>query len=459
MSRGTLTMRFGDEVRRAGAGPVARVAPGTVRSHRNEGDEPVELWAISRRTNATAGPRSTTSGRRRQRPGSTSTRRTENADSSHRDAYGAKTTTRPYCTPRTPRIFTSFDVEVAQVPLAWHGRRVDGWGRKVALVAAVTVIAATLAIVALVPSGDDPSSARAPVAPHRGAVLDVRATAAAISPDGRRCVTLDRAGGTSLWSCADGERLRERPGPAGGTRASVAYTRDGVAILDLVGGRRDGCSIPVTSRSCGACGGRADELVPAISPSGVHALRPLSPHTAAIVDTRRRPADRRAPPHPGPRARDGGLLRRRPRGGRDHQAAVLGHRLRRDHGEPLNSFALEDTSAHVDLSADGKRLLIADGTTVRIVDVLTGIERERFSPPGRGLDRFVRRQRALRRHRRRRRDGLRVGPDDGPEVAEYAGGPGAVASATLAADGRLLVAGRGGLAGRARLRRRCAAGG
>lgn len=47
---GTLTMRFGDEVREVGAGSVARVAPETVRSHRNEGDEPVEMWAISRVT-------------------------------------------------------------------------------------------------------------------------------------------------------------------------------------------------------------------------------------------------------------------------------------------------------------------------------------------------------------------------------------------------------------------------
>jgi quercetin dioxygenase-like cupin family protein len=49
VARGTLTMRFGDEVREVPAGSVARVAPQTVRSHRNEGDEPVELWAISRR--------------------------------------------------------------------------------------------------------------------------------------------------------------------------------------------------------------------------------------------------------------------------------------------------------------------------------------------------------------------------------------------------------------------------
>ena len=49
VARGTLTMRFGDGVERVAAGSVARVAPATPRSHRNEGDEPVELWAISRR--------------------------------------------------------------------------------------------------------------------------------------------------------------------------------------------------------------------------------------------------------------------------------------------------------------------------------------------------------------------------------------------------------------------------
>jgi mannose-6-phosphate isomerase-like protein (cupin superfamily) len=49
VARGTLTMRFGDEVRKVGAGSVARVAPATPRSHRNEGDEPVEIWAVSRR--------------------------------------------------------------------------------------------------------------------------------------------------------------------------------------------------------------------------------------------------------------------------------------------------------------------------------------------------------------------------------------------------------------------------
>ena len=49
VTRGTLTMRFGDDIREVGAGSVARVAPGTPRSHRNEGDEPVEMWAVSRR--------------------------------------------------------------------------------------------------------------------------------------------------------------------------------------------------------------------------------------------------------------------------------------------------------------------------------------------------------------------------------------------------------------------------
>ena len=49
VTRGTLTMRFGDEVRKVAAGSVARVAPRTPRSHRNEGDEPVEMWAVSQR--------------------------------------------------------------------------------------------------------------------------------------------------------------------------------------------------------------------------------------------------------------------------------------------------------------------------------------------------------------------------------------------------------------------------
>jgi mannose-6-phosphate isomerase-like protein (cupin superfamily) len=49
VTRGTLTMRFGDDIRPVTAGSVVRVAPRTPRSHRNEGDEPVELWAVSSR--------------------------------------------------------------------------------------------------------------------------------------------------------------------------------------------------------------------------------------------------------------------------------------------------------------------------------------------------------------------------------------------------------------------------
>jgi quercetin dioxygenase-like cupin family protein len=47
VTRGTLTMRFGEEIETVAAGSAVRVAPQTVRSHRNEGDEPVEMWAIS----------------------------------------------------------------------------------------------------------------------------------------------------------------------------------------------------------------------------------------------------------------------------------------------------------------------------------------------------------------------------------------------------------------------------
>ncbi len=55
VTRGTLTMRFGEDVRELGPGSVARVAPHTLRSHRNLGDEPVELWAISRRSEGDGG--------------------------------------------------------------------------------------------------------------------------------------------------------------------------------------------------------------------------------------------------------------------------------------------------------------------------------------------------------------------------------------------------------------------
>jgi mannose-6-phosphate isomerase-like protein (cupin superfamily) len=48
ITSGTLTMRFGDDVTRVSAPAVVRVAPQTRRSHRNEGDEPVDMYAISR---------------------------------------------------------------------------------------------------------------------------------------------------------------------------------------------------------------------------------------------------------------------------------------------------------------------------------------------------------------------------------------------------------------------------
>lgn len=47
IARGTLTMKLGDETHEVGPGAIARVAAATPRSHRNEGDEPVELWAFS----------------------------------------------------------------------------------------------------------------------------------------------------------------------------------------------------------------------------------------------------------------------------------------------------------------------------------------------------------------------------------------------------------------------------
>ena len=48
VTRGTLTMRFGDAIETVRAPAAVRVAPGTTRSHRNEHDEDAEMWAISR---------------------------------------------------------------------------------------------------------------------------------------------------------------------------------------------------------------------------------------------------------------------------------------------------------------------------------------------------------------------------------------------------------------------------
>ena len=47
VTRGTLTMKLEDDIVPVAAGTAVRVAPTTRRSHRNEGDEPVDLWAIS----------------------------------------------------------------------------------------------------------------------------------------------------------------------------------------------------------------------------------------------------------------------------------------------------------------------------------------------------------------------------------------------------------------------------
>jgi mannose-6-phosphate isomerase-like protein (cupin superfamily) len=49
VTRGMLTMRFGDDVRQVRAPAAVRVAHRTPRSHRNEGDEDVEMWAVSRK--------------------------------------------------------------------------------------------------------------------------------------------------------------------------------------------------------------------------------------------------------------------------------------------------------------------------------------------------------------------------------------------------------------------------
>jgi mannose-6-phosphate isomerase-like protein (cupin superfamily) len=47
VTKGTLTMRFGNDIQTVQAPAAVRVDPRTPRSHRNEGDEPVEMWAIS----------------------------------------------------------------------------------------------------------------------------------------------------------------------------------------------------------------------------------------------------------------------------------------------------------------------------------------------------------------------------------------------------------------------------
>jgi uncharacterized cupin superfamily protein len=50
IAHGTLTFRCGDDIQALGPRTVVRVAPHTPRSHRNESDDVVELWAVSPRT-------------------------------------------------------------------------------------------------------------------------------------------------------------------------------------------------------------------------------------------------------------------------------------------------------------------------------------------------------------------------------------------------------------------------
>jgi mannose-6-phosphate isomerase-like protein (cupin superfamily) len=47
VAKGTITMRCDDHVEKVTGPAVVRVSPGTARSHRNEGDDPVEIWAVS----------------------------------------------------------------------------------------------------------------------------------------------------------------------------------------------------------------------------------------------------------------------------------------------------------------------------------------------------------------------------------------------------------------------------
>src|ERR1700753_2523379 len=47
VATGTITFRCDEHVEKVEAPAVVRVSPGTARSHRNEGEEPVEMWAVS----------------------------------------------------------------------------------------------------------------------------------------------------------------------------------------------------------------------------------------------------------------------------------------------------------------------------------------------------------------------------------------------------------------------------
>lgn len=47
VAKGTITFRCGEHIEAVAAPAVVRVSPWTARSHRNEGEEPVEIWAVS----------------------------------------------------------------------------------------------------------------------------------------------------------------------------------------------------------------------------------------------------------------------------------------------------------------------------------------------------------------------------------------------------------------------------
>jgi mannose-6-phosphate isomerase-like protein (cupin superfamily) len=47
VAKGTITFRCDEDIEKVTAPSVVRVGPGTARSHRNEGEEPVEIWAVS----------------------------------------------------------------------------------------------------------------------------------------------------------------------------------------------------------------------------------------------------------------------------------------------------------------------------------------------------------------------------------------------------------------------------
>ena len=300
------------------------------------------------------------------------------------------------------------------------------------------------AIYSLGGSEPAPTAAAPPAVPRERAVLAARATAAAISPDGRRCVTLDRGGTASLWSCGDGKRLRRRAGLAPGTAdPAVAFTRDGIGVL-ATGGAIARELDPTDLRNIARVRGRSEALAPVISPSAERAFRPRSRHVAEIVDTRS--GSQVAAVHHVP-----DLARARVVFSRDDSsfAVILRPRswvnvFNAASGELINFFGLEAGRADVDLSSDGARVLIANGPTVRIMDVITGVELQRFTAPD-----------AISTAAFGADERLVVAGDvsgrvrvwdttSGAEVAEYAGHPGPVSGAALAADGRLLVTGPSG---------------